>query len=106
MKVEIEIIFEDESELAEYEALNKGRRIDVIVHIGEKKYKLYVIHIKRLQQDFESEIEDNGYYFTDPLTIIVNDMEKEVIKKTIMNLYKDKYFDVIDRRGFDFWLNK
>ena len=61
-----------------------------------------MIHIKRLQQDFESEIEDNGYYFTDPLTIIVNDMEKEAIKKTIMNLYKGKYFDVIDRRRFDF----
>ena len=36
IKMVIEIIFEDESELAEYEALSKGRRIDIIVHIGEK----------------------------------------------------------------------
>ena len=59
-----------------------------------------MIHIKRLQQDFESEIEDNGYYFTNPLTIIVNDMEKESSKKTIMNLYKGKYFDIVDKLGF------
>lgn len=100
--MKIEIIFEDESELAEFEALSKGYRNDVFVKINHKKYKVYIIHMVRLQQDFETEIKEKGYYFTDPLTIIVNDMEKEAIKKTIMNLYKGKYFDVIDRRGFDF----
>ena len=98
--MEIEIIFEDESELAEYEAINRGCRNDVIIKIDDKKYKLNVIHIIRLQQDFMSDIETIGFYISEPLTIIVNDMGKESIKKTIVNLYERKYFDIYDRNGF------
>ena len=36
----LEIIYEEDTELAEFEALNKGYRRDVIVKLGEKKYKL------------------------------------------------------------------
>jgi hypothetical protein len=34
----LEIFYEDDTELAEYEAMNKGYRGDVIVKIGDKKY--------------------------------------------------------------------
>lgn len=34
-----EIIYEDDTELAEYEALNKGYRGDIIVIIGEKNIR-------------------------------------------------------------------
>ena len=39
----IEIIYEDDTELADYEAFNKGYRADVIVVIGDRKYKIYII---------------------------------------------------------------
>ena len=45
----IEIIYEDDTELAEYEALVKGYRGDIIVKIGNKKYKVYVVAMLRLQ---------------------------------------------------------
>lgn len=52
-KMNLEIIYEDDTELAEFEALGKGYRGDIIVKIGDKKYKVYVISMIRLQQDFE-----------------------------------------------------
>ena len=54
----LEIIYEEDTELAEFEALNKGYRRDVIVKLGEKKYKLYITSMVRLQQDFETEYQD------------------------------------------------
>ena len=45
----LEIIYENDTELAEYEALDKGYRGDIIVKIGSKKYKVYVISLLRLR---------------------------------------------------------
>ena len=39
----LEIIYEDDTELAEFEALNKGYRKDVIVKLGRKNTK-YTLH--------------------------------------------------------------
>ncbi len=39
----LEIIYEDDTELAEFEALNKGYRKDVIVKLGGKNTK-YTLH--------------------------------------------------------------
>lgn len=58
----IEIIYEQDTELAEYEALSKGYRTDAVVVIGDKKYKVYIISMHRLQQDLEMEHQDSGYY--------------------------------------------
>ena len=44
-------MFEYDTELAEFEALNKGYRGDVTVKIGDKSYKVYVTTMIRLQQD-------------------------------------------------------
>ena len=60
--MEIKILYENDTELAEYEALNEGYRNDVIVVIGEKKYKMYITSPLRLQQYFETEQEDCGFY--------------------------------------------
>lgn len=54
----------------------------------------------RLQQDFELEIQDAGYYLSEPNMIIVNEAAKQEIKDTIIWLFKCKYFDKIDNKGF------
>lgn len=95
-----QIIYEDDTELADYEALNKGYRKDVIVVIGEKKYKLYVTSMVRLQQDFELEQENYGYYMPEPNTVFVKDVTKTEIEAVIAKLYQEKYFGRLDEFGF------
>ncbi|MEW4412340.1 hypothetical protein [Clostridium sp. AN503] len=98
--MELEIIFEDDTELAEFEALNKGYRGDVIVKVDKKVYKVYVISMIRLQQDFETEIQDSGYYLSEPNMIIVKETTKQEIEETIIHMFKCKYFERIDNCGF------
>lgn len=96
----LEIIYEDDTELAEFEALGKGYRGDIIVKIGDKKYKVYVISMIRLQQDFEKELEDSGYYMSEPNTILVKDTSKKEIEDIIIQMYKCNYFQRLDNMGF------
>lgn len=98
--MKLEVIFEDDTELAEFEALNKGYRGDVIVKIGNSSYKVYVISMVRLQQDFETEIRDSGYYLSEPNMIIVKNTTKKEIEDTIIQMFKWKYFEEIDNRRF------
>ena len=96
----IEIIYEDDTELAEYEAFDKGYRSDIIVKIGNKKYKIYVVSMLRLQQDFEMEYKDSGYYLSEPNTILVKETSKKEIKDIITQMYECKYFQRLDNMGF------
>lgn len=96
----LEIIYEDDTELAEYEALHKGYRGDIIVKIGNKKYKIYITSMLRLQQDFATEQEDSGYYLSEPNTILVEETSKKEIEDIINKMYKCKYFQRLDNMGF------
>lgn len=87
------IIFENNTEIAEYEAMNKGYRKDVIVIIDNKKYRLYITDIIRLHQDFDSEVEEGCMFQNEPNIIIVKEVTKEEIEKTIKNLVKEGFFD-------------
>lgn len=87
------IIYEDNTEIAEYEAINKGYRKDVIVIVDDRKYKLYITDMDRLHQDFDSEIEDYGIYQNEPNTIIVKEVSKDEIEKTINNLISEGFFE-------------
>lgn len=98
--MKLEIIYEDDTELAEYEALDKGYRSDIIVKIGYKKYKMYVISMMRLQQDFETEQEASGYYLSEPNTILVKETSRKEIEDIITQMYKCKYFQKLDNMGF------
>ena len=98
--MEPKIIFEEDTELAEFEALNKGYRGDVIVKVDKKVYKVYVTSMIRLQQDFETVIQDSGYYLSEPNMIIVKETTKQEIEDTIIRMFKCKYFDRIDNSGF------
>ena len=87
-----EILYMNDSEKNDYESYNKGYRNDVLVIIGEKKYKLYITDMVRLVQDYESEVEVYGYYYTEPNTIIVREVTKSAISYTIEQLVKCGYF--------------
>ena len=96
----LEIIYEDDTELAEFEALNKGYRKDVIIKLGGKKYKVYITSMIRLQQDFEKEYQDVGYYYPEPNMVIVKDVTKEEISGVIKKLYNCQFFERLDKMGF------
>ena len=89
----INIIYEDDTELAEFEAFNKGYRSDVIVIINNKKYKVYIISMIRLLQDFEVEQQDSGYYMVEPNMIIVKEVTKKEIEYTITEMHKNNFFE-------------
>lgn len=96
----IEIIYEQDTQLAEYEALSKGYRADVVIVIGDKKYKVYIISMTRLQQDFDMEHQDSGYYMVEPNTLIVKEVTKKEIEYVVSEMYKCKYFERLDSKGF------
>ena len=96
----IKIIYEEDTEVAEHEAFIKGYRSDVAVVIGEKKYRVYIISILRLQQDFEMEHKDSGYYMAEPNTLIVKEVTKKEIEYVISEMYNCKYFERLDNNGF------
>lgn len=90
---EIKIIYEDDTELAEIEARDRGCRRDVIVEIGDKRYPIEIISMVRLQQDFELEKRNYGYYMTEPNMLIVEDVTKEEIQKIVVKMYHCKFFE-------------
>lgn len=97
----LKILYENDTELAEYEALNKGYRKDVMAVIGEKRYKIYITSLIRLQQDFETEQRDSGFYMAEPNMLLVKEVTKKEIENVIIKMYHCKYFELLDRFGFD-----
>lgn len=91
----INIYFLYDTELSEFEAIEKGYRLDVFVKIGNDYFNLRVFDIVRLQQEFESEVENEGYFAVEPNLILVKEVNKKEIINTIKSLYKQKYFEEI-----------
>ncbi|QAA33126.1 hypothetical protein [Clostridium manihotivorum] len=90
---QIEIYFMDNSELSEFEANEKGYRLDVYVRIDDKLYNLKIYDMIRLKQDFYDEIEQQSYYSIESNLIIVKQVSKKEICITIEGLFKERYFD-------------
>ena len=91
----IEIFFLDDSELAEFEAKNKGYRVDVYVKVDNIFFHVRVYDVFTLKQDFERELDSYGYYAIEPNLILVKDVNKAEIIETIKRLYEQKYFEGI-----------
>ncbi|MDR0490698.1 MAG: hypothetical protein LBH28_05580 [Oscillospiraceae bacterium] len=91
----ISIYLSDNSDLAEYEAINKGYRVDVFVKVGNGFFNLRIYTLTRLQQDFETEFEADGFYSVEPNLVLVNDTNRTEIINTINQLQKQKYFEHI-----------
>ena len=91
----IEVYFLDDSESAEFEAIQKGYRLDVYIKVEQRYYNVRVYDLIRLKQDFDDEVESDGYYFIEPNLILVKEVNREEIKYTVYNLYKQRYFDYL-----------
>ena len=89
----INIFFSEDTELSEFEAANKCYRCDVYVKVDNKVYNVNIYNPIRLQQDFEAELESNGYYYTDPNLILVKNCDKSEIIYTINKLNTCGYFN-------------
>lgn len=96
----LKISYKNNTELAEMEAFYKGYRSDVVVEVNDKRYKIYITSMIRLQQDFEREQECLGYYISEPNTIIVKEVTKEEIDATVRKMYECKFFEHLDKNGF------
>lgn len=96
----MKIIYEDDTDIAEYEAFSKGYRNDIVVVVDGNKYKVNVISMIRLQQDFETEQKDSGYYMVEPNLLIVREVTKNEIEYIVRQMYKLNYFERINNRGF------
>ena len=88
----LEIFFSEDSELSEFEAINKGCRLDVFVKMHQAIYHVRLYTFIRLQQDFEDAIEEDGYYCPDPNIILIKEANKEEIVSAIKWLSKQCYF--------------
>ena len=89
---QVNIFFSENSDLSEYESINKGYRIDVFVEINNKVYNVHIYTLIRLQQDFETEFETEGFYLTEPNIVLVKNSNRAEIVNTINNLYVNNYF--------------
>lgn len=58
-------------------------------------FSVFIYDIIRLQQDFESEIKEYGYFSIEPNIIIVKEVSHEQIKDTLLQLYNQNYFQQI-----------
>jgi len=89
---DIEIFFEEDSDWSELESANKGYRLDVYVKIRQNTYHMSVYTIVRLQQDFETEMTEEGFYLPDPNIVLVENSNKLEIISTINWLVELGYF--------------
>lgn len=89
----VEIYFVNNSEKAEFEAIQKGYRLDVYVKIDDAVFNIRVYDIVRLKQDFEDEIVQYGYYSIDSNLILVKQVSRKEICFTLENLFREKYFE-------------
>ena len=92
---QLKIYFLYDDELSEYEAINKGFRVDVFVKIDNQFFNLRIYDMIRLQQDFDCCIDRDGYYPVDPNLVLVTEVTKNEIVNTVKNLYTQKYFNEI-----------
>lgn len=90
MKCSIRYKYNDKR--ADYEALWKGQRGDVLVLIDNKRYNVYPVAINYLFNAYINQIKEFGYYQTEVNIIIVKEVTKREINKVIYELIKTDFF--------------
>ena len=89
----MKIQYENDTELAEFEAFYKEYRRDVVVEIKQKKYRIHVTTITRLAQDYEQETKSGGFFLVEPNIVIVDEVTKNRIEKTVAYLAERNFFE-------------
>lgn len=92
-KLEIIYMFEDEE--THFMSPVRGFRNHVFIRLESDIFHLNIFHIVRLNQEFEFEIKKKGYYSIKENIILVKDVTKEEIAKTVLGLYEGHYFRYI-----------
>lgn len=91
----IKILCLDNSELGEYEAVSRGFRRDIYVKLFDKYYNINIYDIIRLQQDFEVEIKEYGFFSPEPNLVIVAEVNRKEIEMIVCQLHNQNYFENI-----------
>ena len=91
----IKIFFADDSEYSEVNSIDGGSRHDVIVQIGDALYHPAFYHIFTLTQEFNRAIDQNQIYDIDNTIILVKEVSKKEIIRTVLSLCESKYFDKV-----------
>lgn len=89
----MKIVYQNNEERFNFDSMNKGYREDVYVYLENKKYKLSIYTITRLNQDFEMEIKEYGFFQMPINLILVEDISKDIINNTICELCKRNFFE-------------
>ena len=90
--MEIKIYFDEDTEYSEFMYYNKDYRLGIIVEHNNRKYKLNIYGITRLNQEFNDCLHNNEVFYIEPDLIIVEEVNKENIINSILGVCK----------GFDF----
>lgn len=91
----VKVTFEDNTELAEFEAISKGYRNDVYVTIDKCTFNVAVYSMVRLQQDFESEVNNYGFYSVEANLVLVKEASRKEIVEVVNELFEEGYFNKI-----------
>ena len=79
-------------ERLELEMTARGYLSSVVVQLGEEQYRLFFYDPVRMQQDLEEEIKLGRSYLAEPNVVLLPEITTENIKKAILGLYQDGYF--------------
>lgn len=88
----IKIFFDEDNEYSEFTYYEKDCRFGIIVVLNEKKYKINVYGITRLNQEFNECIKNNEIFFVEPNLIIVKDVTKQNIIDAILCISNEYIF--------------
>jgi hypothetical protein len=88
----IELYSHENSELADFEALSRGYR-QVYASKGNEVFLLHIYDIVRLKQDFETELESNGFFGIEPNIILVKEVTLNNIAYTLERLNRQSFFE-------------
>lgn len=91
----ISIFFSEDTELSEWESINKEWRSDVYVFCNGLMFQLNIYTLVRLSQDYETTVKDSGFYYVEENIVLVSSTDKETIISSILKLYDVRYFDKI-----------
>ena len=86
------IFLGDDSFYSEQTSIENGSRNDVLVQIENKLYHLSVYNIFALAQEFNESNNNGQVYNIDNNIVLVDNLSKTEIIKTICCLYSNNYF--------------
>ncbi len=92
MTEELKIKFAFDTERDDFESISKGYRTDVFVIHKDNWYQISAYTLIRLQQDFEMEIKEYGFYTPDANLILVEEASVEHIRFTLNKLHEQDTF--------------